>query len=137
VKLLRGETRPSRLNLTEPVAPILEPVTPPDYLDTEALAVWNGLAPSMIARGALTVWDVDLFAAFCTAVVHHRRAVRTVNDTAVLLKTPAGAVKHPAMQVIRDQAALMAQIGGQFGLSPAVRSALRLAVVDEPSSILD
>lgn len=94
----------------------------PDYLDAEARIVWDRLAPSLAARGMLTAWDVDLFAAYCTAVVHHRRAVRSVNDTAVLLKTPAGAVKHPALQVVRDQLALMAQVGGRFGLTPEDRS---------------
>lgn len=114
------------MNRNEPKAPVAEPVAVPEYLDTDARAVWHRLAPSLIARGVLTAWDADLFGAYCTAVVHHRRAARLVNETAVALKTADGVVKHPAMQIVRDQAQLMTTIGGRFGLTPSDRSSISL-----------
>lgn len=126
LRLLRGETRPSRVNRNEPKPPVDEIVVPPTYLDADARAVWARLAPSLHARGVLTAWDADLFGTFCTAVVHHRRAVELVNQANVLLKTPSGVTKHPAMQIIRDQAAIMTTVGGRFGLTPSDRSSLAL-----------
>ena len=126
LKLVRGETRPSRVNRNEPKAPQHTAIVPPDYLDADALAVWERLAPSLHTRGVLTPWDLDLFASFCTAVVHHRRAVEKVNAADVLIDTTNGPVKHPALQVVRDQAALMTTIGARFGLTPSDRSTITL-----------
>lgn len=142
LRLLRGESRPSRVNKHEPKAPLAARVEPPDYLDVDARKVWDRLAPSLVQRGVLTAWDVDLFGAYCTAVVHHRRAVRLVNETAVALKGPDGVVKHPAMQIVRDQAQLMTTIGGRFGLTPSDRSSISLEPQEQPdgpaaASILD
>jgi len=136
--VVRGETRPSRVNLNAPTAPPTRPY-PPDYLDDDALAVWQRLAPSLEARGVLTVWDTDAFGAFCTAVVHHRRAVAMVNRTNVVLgRTQGSLTKHPAMQVIRDQAALMVTLGGRFGLTPSDRSQIRLEeAVDDGDNPFD
>lgn len=103
-------------------------ISPPDYIDDDTRQVWERLAPPLEDRGVLTEWDVDLFAVFCTAVVHHRRAVELVNQTNVLTKA-AGAshvVKNPALQVVRDQAAILAVFASRFGLTPADRSRLSL-----------
>jgi P27 family predicted phage terminase small subunit len=107
-------------------------ISPPDYLDDDASKVWERLAPSLEARGVLTDWDADLFAAYCTAVVHHRRAVELVNQTNVLTKAAGAAhvVKNPALQVIRDQATILVALGARFGLTPADRATLKLA--EEP-----
>lgn len=88
----------------------------PDYLDDDARAVWVRVAPPLIERGTLVEHESDLFAAYCTAVVHHRRAADLVNRSNVLLKNSAGAVKHPAMQVLRDQAAVMASLAKRWQL---------------------
>jgi P27 family predicted phage terminase small subunit len=127
------------VNRNEPTPPPVRP-DPPEYLDLDALGVWRRLAPSLEARGILTVWDVDTFAAFCTAVVHHRRAVAMVNKSSVVLgRTPSTYIKHPAMQVVRDQAALIVTLAGRFGLTPSDRSAIRLELEDDPAGygILD
>ena len=135
MKLVRGETRPSRVNYDEPVAPQGADLDPPDYLDADARGVWERLAPTLQSRGVLTAWDVDAFGAFCTAVVHHRRAAKLVNDTQVLIVNGDTVRKHPGMQVIRDQASLIVSLGGRFGLNPSDRSqiiagALRDSSVD-------
>jgi P27 family predicted phage terminase small subunit len=123
--VLRGETRPSRVNLDAPSPPPTR-AEAPEYLDLDALGVWHRLAPTLEARGLLTVWDVDAFAAYCTAVVHHRRAVRLVNTAGIVVgRTASTQHKHPALQVVRDQAALIVTLGGRFGLNPSDRAGLR------------
>lgn len=123
--VVRGETRPSRVNHNEPTPPTTLP-EPPEYLDLDALGVWRRLAPSLHTRGVLTAWDVDAFAAFCTAVVMHRRAVELVNREGAVIRNGSVRAKHPGMQVIRDQAAMMVTLGGRFGLTPADRANIRL-----------
>ena len=129
------------MNRNEPKPPLAAPVAPPDYLDADARTVWDRLAPSLVTQGVLTAWDADLFGAYCTAVVHHRRAVRFVNETAPLLKSPDGIVKHPGMQVVRDQATLMVTLGGRFGLTPSDRAGIAMPPVEaghgQAASILD
>lgn len=135
--VVRGETRPSRVNYDEPTPPAEAP-DPPEYLDLDALGVWRRLAPSLIARNVLTAWDVDAFAAYCTAVVHHRRAVDTVNTEGAVIRNGSTRSKHPAMQVIRDQAALMVTLGGRFGLNPSDRAGLRVGEEELPDGgVLD
>jgi len=85
------------------------------------------LSPSLHKRGVLTDWDVDAFGAFCTAVVHHRRAVELVNAEGIAPKVGKVRTKHPALQVARDQAALIVTLGGRFGLTPADRAGIKLA----------
>lgn len=142
IRLLRGESG-ARVNRREPKPPVTATVEAPDYLDADARVVWDRLAPSLTARQILTVWDVDLFAAFCSAVVNHRRAAELVNAEGVLVKAAGrtrAMVKHPALQIIRDQAAVMVTIGGRFGLTPSDRSAIEQPPMEVPgaaASILD
>ena len=108
------------------IAPPLGDVDPPSYLDPDAVAVWHRLAPSLAERGVLTAWDVDTFAVFVSAVVHHSRAVRAVNERGVLVKQRSSQVKNPALQIARDSAATIASFAAKFGLTPADRAKLRL-----------
>lgn len=136
LKVLHGEKRPSRVNYREPQAPAEDEVVAPDFLDDDARAVWDRLAPTLRARSMLTIWDVDLFAVYCTAVTHHRRAARMVNADGVTVSGDGGrTVKHPAMQVLRDQAMILATLSGRFGLSPSDRAQIEMpAPIGGPAS---
>ncbi len=114
------------------VAPELEQLEPPEYLDLDAVAIWHRLAPSLAEAGVLTAWDVDTFAVFVTAVVTYKRAIVDVNARGVLIRGRRGSeqVKNPALQIARDQAAVIATYAARFGLTPADRAKLRLAEVD-------
>lgn len=113
------------------VAPPLELLDPPSYLDGSAVAVWHRLAPSLVERGVLTAWDTDTFAVFCTAVAHHARAAAYVNERGVLVKQRSSSVKNPALQVVRDNATVIATYAARFGLTPADRARLRLEEADD------
>lgn len=126
LRLLKGD-RKDRVNTQEPT-PAKIPLEAPDYLDDDARAIWDRLAADHFAKVGATHWDADALAVYCTAVVHHRRAVQLVNSTGVLIKAGSrghgGLVKHPAMQVIRDQAAIIRAYAQEFGLTPSARSSL-------------
>jgi len=113
------------------VAPALENLEPPEHLtDLDAVAIWHRLAPSLSAAGVLTAWDVDTFAILVTALVHHRRAVRHVDERGVMIKQRSSWVKNPALQVVRDQAAVIAVYAARFALTPADRARLALGAVE-------
>ena len=123
MKLVKGE-RSDRLNDAEPV-PQAGPVSPPGWLSTEALRVWDEYAPQLEARGVLTPWDVDTFAILCDAIVHYRQASALVAASGVLIKgRKDAAVKSPAMQVVRDTAATVRVYAAEFGMTPSSRGAL-------------
>lgn len=127
LKVVRGTVPASRLQQETSAPKTAKPIEPLEYLDLDAVGIWKRLAPTLQARGVLTDWDVDAFAAFCTAVVHHRRAVKLVNDEGIAPRVGKVRTKHPALQVVRDQAALMVTLGGRFGLTPADRAGIKLA----------
>lgn len=131
LKVLRGTAAADQLaeQVTAPDGDVPEP---PEYLDLDAIGIWRRLAPTLHARGVLTAWDVDAFAAYCTAVVHHRRAVTLVNADGIITGTGRARAKHPALQVVRDQAAVMVQLGGRFGLTPADRANIAVAPEEAP-----
>jgi P27 family predicted phage terminase small subunit len=132
LKLLQGD-RQDRINRDEPVPDEAE-VVRPEWLPEPAAAIWDQLAPDLIAKNVLTAWDVDMFAAFCTAVVANREAAADLDQsgvkcTTLVRETARGDLiydlrRNPAWQVFRESAATMAGIGGKFGLTPADRAGL-------------
>jgi P27 family predicted phage terminase small subunit len=104
------------------------PIAAPAWLAAGARAVWEGLAPELQAKGVLTSWDVDAFAVFCEAVVHHREACRAVDQASVIQETRFGQTKHPALQIVRDQAQIVRAYAQEFGLTPSARSEIDLPV---------
>ena len=113
------------------VAPPLGDVDPPSYLDLDAVAIWHRLAPSLAERGVLTAWDVDTFAVFVSAVAHHARAVKVINERGILVKQRSSHVKNPALQIARDSAGTIASFAARFGLTPADRAKLRLESAED------
>jgi P27 family predicted phage terminase small subunit len=130
LKLVRGETRPSRVNYQEPKPPVPVELPAPSTLTPEGAEVWNRLVPRLMALGVMTDWDVDLMEAFCWAVVHHREANRMIARAGLLSmkrddKTGTTTFNvNPAIRVARDMAQVMTSIGGRFGLTPSDRSGL-------------
>lgn len=127
--VLRGE-RKDRINTNEPVPPEGEVSTPEDLSD-DARAVWDRLAPSLIAVGVLTVWDVDAFRICCEALARYHHATKLVNGSTLLVQGPSGFVPNPALKVLREAEVTFAQYGGRFGLTPSDRTQLK---VDAPNA---
>lgn len=132
LKLLHGETRPSRLNLDEPQPRDGVP-DPPDWLSAETRAVWDRTSAELAAMGLLTTADRDALAVYCQAVVHHAAAVREVEGRGLLVKGRGGVmVKNPACQMVREQAVLIKIMGQQFGLTPTARASLTTGPSSDP-----
>ena len=79
VKVFAGE-REDRIDRGEPM-PAESAVAPPVPLTTGAERVWDRLAPDLIDKGCLTLWDADLFTVFCeSAATYHQCRERMGTD---------------------------------------------------------
>lgn len=135
LKLVEGETRPSRINANEPIPPQAEVLPPPD-LSQRALAEWERLAPDLIAKHVLTTWDRDAFGAYCEAVAD-RAAAASLVKTGLLVKGRNGEfVTNPAWRIYRDSTTAMLRFAQEFGLTPAARGDLKIGEAS-PEELFD
>ncbi|MGH3969933.1 MAG: phage terminase small subunit P27 family [Mycobacterium sp.] len=116
-----------RLNRDEPI-PSEGQVVPPVQLPADAQAVWDRLAPDLIAKRVLSTWDVDAFSAFCHSVALYNRAAAEVERSGL---SANGSVKNtkvvsPAFRVMQMAADMMRSIGSRFGLTPGDRAVLKV-----------
>ncbi|WP_421671937.1 phage terminase small subunit P27 family [Saccharopolyspora spinosa] len=101
-------------------------------MSDDARAVWDRLAPSLIAVGVLTPWDTDAFVIVCESLARYKQATKLVNGSALLVQGPNGFVKNPALTVQREAETTFAQYGARFGLTPSDRTQLK---VDAPGAV--
>lgn len=132
LKLLRGETRESRLNREAPKPQGSQPRMPRD-LDAAARAVWIRQTKAMRLTGVLTLVDSDTLRAYCEAVARYVQAQKLYRTRGPLV---AGArkgelVKNPLHQVVRDNAMLIRLLGRELGFVPSAREGLHVASDDE------
>lgn len=131
LKLLSGDQlkNPQRINRHEP-EPTAAAVEPPHELRDEVQAVWDRLAPDLIAKRVLTAWDIDQFVVFCDAVATYRDCRAHIDFEGYTAQGAAGGViKSPYWQIMRDAASIMSTVGSRFGLTPSDRTRLTM---DEP-----
>ncbi|CAM4138669.1 phage terminase small subunit P27 family [Nocardiopsis rhodophaea] len=122
----------SRINTHEP-SPEQADVAPPGYLSPHARAVWERLAPGLVAARVLTPWDADTFASYCDAVARHERAAAQLDAMGEVIEGYRGSeVKNPWFQIWRDTTDVMTRLGGRFGLNPSDRGGLSIEEEGKP-----
>ncbi|MEX1173512.1 MAG: phage terminase small subunit P27 family [Chloroflexota bacterium] len=126
VKMLRGETRPSRLNHREPMPSPDVPKMPAD-MDPEAKVVWRRVLRDMRHTGVIRAADTDVLRAYCEGVARYQHAARLLGQSGPLVRGQRGElVKNPLHQVVRDNADEIRQFARELGLSPSARVGLRI-----------
>lgn len=128
LRILHGD-RPDRINEAEPVPPTQEIVCP-DWASEVARSIWDRLAPGLISRGVLTVWDTDAFLLLCEALARYRAATQLVNGSALLVQGGSGLMKNPAPIVQGEAERTFLQVAARFGLTPSDRQGIKAEVVD-------
>lgn len=124
LKLLHGETRPSRLNQDEPIPRDAAPVAPPNISD-DVRVVWDATLVELTAMGLAHAADSDSLHCYCEAVVNHRKASYILARSPLLVKSRYDTwMKNPALQVQRDAAYVIRQFAHEFGLTPSARSTI-------------
>lgn len=126
LKALEG-CREDRLNRDEPI-PAAAAIVPPVELDADAQAIWDRLAPDLIARRVLTAWDVDAFAGFCrSAAWYHRASAEAATAPFMVSGSHDGTVLNPIFRAVALASADMRSFGQRFGLTPGDRAQLKVS----------
>lgn len=117
----------SRLNRDEPL-PGDGMIIPPVDLTAAAQAIWNRLAPDMIAKHVLTAWDVDEFANGCRMQAILNDALLEVETAPALLMPGSNnnLVLNPAIRAVTALEASLRSIWSRFGLTPGDRAQLKV-----------
>lgn len=127
LRILHGD-RKDRVNTSEPVPPALA-IEPPEWLSDKARAIWDRLAPSLIARKVLSSWDTDAFGVLCEALARYATATQLVNGSALLVPGGGGLVPNPALKVQGDAERVFLTYAARFGLTPSDRQSIKSEVV--------
>ena len=125
LKILRGETRPSRLNRDEP-RPVGELVPIPPDMASEAKVVWRRVLGAFGHTGVIRGADSDVMRIYCETVARYEKASRLLDASGPLITGARGGelVKNPLHQIVRDDAVLIRSLAGELGLTPAARVGL-------------
>jgi P27 family predicted phage terminase small subunit len=128
LRVLHGETRPSRINAAEP-RPRDRPPDRPGWLTPAAAEEWDRIAPDLAAMGTVKAVDATGLAAYCEAVARFRAASAAVAASGAMLTDRDGAErKNPAVGLARDASVEIRMWAREFGLTPSARQPLRLDV---------
>jgi P27 family predicted phage terminase small subunit len=135
LKVLKGETRESRLNRRAPKPAGSHPVMPPG-MSRRSRAIWRRQTSAMAKTGVLTVVDSDTLRAYCDAVARYEEAETRYRELGPRVEgaRTGELVKNPLHQVVRDNAMLMARLATLLAFVPSAREGIH---VDEPEGPAD
>jgi len=126
LKLLEGNPGRRPIKGAEPRPPGALP-TCPAHLGASAKAEWKRLARDLNGIGLLTTADRAALAVYCQSWGRWVEAERKLQETPLMLKTPAGYVQiSPWLTIANKERELMARYMAELGLTPSSRT--RLAV---------
>jgi P27 family predicted phage terminase small subunit len=125
LKALEG-VREDRLNRDEPVPSAGAVVCPVDLNDA-ARAIWNVLAPDMIAKRVLTSWDVHQFANGCRIQALLNESLSAAESSPLVTTGSAGnAIQNPAVRMVISLESSLTAVWSRFGLTPGDRAQLKV-----------
>jgi P27 family predicted phage terminase small subunit len=122
LKLVRGTARPHRINKDEPMPPVSVP-KPPAHLNARARTKFAELAGMLAGCGVMTKLDADALAKYCVIWCRWVDAEAEIKRKGPIVKTEAGNIIHsPYLAVANRCHRQLAQLEGEFGLTPSSRS---------------
>jgi P27 family predicted phage terminase small subunit len=126
LRVLHGETRPSRVSPLEPKPRRGSPVKP-EWLTTGGSEEWDLIVPELLAMGTATAADRMALAGYCEASARFRVATELVGRSGLFLRDRDGVIrKNPAVAQQRDASLELLRWAREFGLTPAARQPLRV-----------
>lgn len=127
LKLLRGESRPARINRKEPQPRANRPKMPRG-LGQRAAQVWREVMRDFAHTGVLTAVDAPTLRAYCEAVARYEQAAQLLEESGPVVRGArrGDLVRNPLHQVMRDNADLMRQMARELGLTPSARTGLQV-----------
>jgi P27 family predicted phage terminase small subunit len=125
LKLIRGTARPHRINKDEPMPPVSVP-EPPAHLEDRARAKFAEMAGMLARCGVMTELDRDALARYAVIWCRWIDAEAEIKRKGPIVKTEGGNIIHsPYLAVANRCHRQLAQLEGEFGLTPSSRSRVR------------
>jgi P27 family predicted phage terminase small subunit len=122
LKVLRGNPGRRPYNPEEPT-PAPAQLTPPSWLEGDAVAEWNRLAPVLHGLGLLTEIDGDALATYCHTWARWREAERNIQKYGMVIKGKGGyPIISPFVAVANRSMAQMKSFLLEFGMTPSSRT---------------
>src|ERR1700730_256189 len=132
--LAKAPARPHRLKKDEPKPAIAVP-EPPAHLDERARAKFTAMALMLARAGVMTELDAGALARYAVVWCRWVDAEAEIKRRGPVVKTEGGnIIQNPFLAVANKCLSQMAQIEGEFGLTPSSRSRIRMA---EPADLTD
>jgi P27 family predicted phage terminase small subunit len=95
----------------------------PDWLDPDAKAEWERIAPALVAAKLLTPVDCMTLATYCQMYSQWKKAEQAVRLEGLTFIDAKGSIKlHPCARHAAQLMAELRRVAGEFGFSPASRS---------------
>lgn len=136
MKRLAGNPGKRRLDGGEPQPKIVAPRAPRGRLPDAGKRLWRYLVPKLADLGLLTELDTTALEMMC---LHYATAVEAETllreEGLVTIGAKGGLVKHPAVQILRDNSIAFRQYAEQFGLTPSSRSRITMPMPEEPDEL--
>lgn len=135
LRVLKGETRPSRLNEREPHPRAGNPRIP-KWLTPDERSIWRQELRELRPMGVVTPADATALGLLTAAIARYAQAKALVDrDGLVIPGRGGGPVTNPASREERLRWADVLRACGEFGLTPSARTGL--VVAGETSSELE
>jgi P27 family predicted phage terminase small subunit len=139
IQIVEG-AREGRINRDEPTPEDSEVSCPAD-VDDDVRAIWDRLAPDLVAKKVLTSWDVDSFLILCQSIALREECWRKMRDLGDewhggLIKqgSAGGLIPNPLFRIINACNQDIAKFGSRFGLTPGDRAQLKIDADEGPSA---
>jgi len=125
IKALQGTLRPSRERERAPL--VLPAGVPecPEHLDGHARDAWTLLAGQLAEVGVLSRIDGAALECLCTLWARAREADELIETEGMIIQTPFGPKKHPALIISDKSWAQFRQYAIEFGITPVARMRMR------------
>lgn len=134
IKELEGNPGKRQINRNEPKPEKKAPACP-KWLEDDAKKEWRRLAKTMEAMGILTRVDMAAFAGYCQAYARWKDAEEHITDLGYFVRTPSGyAQQSPYVSIAQQYLKTMNRFAEQFGLTPASRSRILAADVQQEAA---
>lgn len=97
----------------------------PAWLDLNASALWDKLAPELAREGLLCELYRDTFALLCQAWSNYLDAQKQISEKGMVIRTSRGNLKkNPWLAVGKTELYIFLALSKQFGLSPASKQSI-------------
>ena len=126
LRVLRGNPGKHPFNPAEPTPTALQNPPPPDWIDGEAKAEWERIAPMLGRLGLITETDLHALTAYCEAWATWKGATQQIRKWGMVLKAKDDIPKvSPYVKIAHNALLQMRGLLLEFGMTPSSRTRMR------------